>query len=225
MPGMYAPPAVELPNTRQIGRDARLAAPGEIAEAPPSRHEDLALVGEVRAGRLDEGDGGQAVLIRHVREAAALDHGELAHRAALHRGLARGDHALHARDHADATDDAGAGRVTRHVLAGQRAQLEEVRVAIEQELDALARQQLAGGEVSTVVLVATADRRRAERGGELGHGGRAGGVVDAVVVGFAIELRAQDRIRLLGHGPRRDSTSRSRAPRRQRRLTSGYDRP
>jgi hypothetical protein len=92
------------------------------------------------------------------------------------------------------------GGVAGHVLAGQRAQLEEVRVAIEQQLDALARQELAGGDVAAVVLVAAAHRGRLQRRRQLGDGRGSGLVVAAVLVALAIDVRAQDRIRLLGHG-------------------------
>jgi hypothetical protein len=89
--------------------------------------------------------------------------------------------------------------VAGHVLAGQGAQLEEVRVAIEEQLDPLPRQELAGRDVAAVVLVAATGGRVAQGRGQLGHRGQAGGVVSLEVVGLAVDVGAQDRVRLLWH--------------------------
>src|SRR5271155_4091506 len=69
-------------------------------------------------------------------------------RAALDAGIAGRDHAARARNHADANDRAAAvdvllAVVLVHAEPAERRELEERRVAIEQQVDALARRQLA----------------------------------------------------------------------------------
>jgi len=67
-------------------------------------------------------------------------------RAALDRGVVGEDEALHAADDADAGDLRSAGRLAVvHPLGGQRREFEEGCAGVEQPLDALAGQQLAGG--------------------------------------------------------------------------------
>jgi len=70
-------------------------------------------------------------------------------------GSVGADHALDALDHADPTDDAGAGMEI--ALGGREGhELEEGRVAIEQELDALARGQLSAPAMALDVALAAA---------------------------------------------------------------------
>ena len=79
------------------------------------------------------------------------------------------DHALDALDHADARHHAGADRVSRLPHAGERAQLEERGVGVEQQLDALAGGQLAAVVVTLDVLGAAARQRLGVLGVELGE--------------------------------------------------------
>ena len=67
------------------------------------------------------------------------------------RRVVGADQALDAAHHADAGDDAGADGVVA-APRGERRQLQERRVPIEQQLDALAGQQLAAGVVALDVL-------------------------------------------------------------------------
>src|SRR5271155_4863144 len=69
-------------------------------------------------------------------------------RAALDAGIAGRDHAARARNHADANDRAAAvdvllAVVLVHAESAERRELEERRVAVEQQVDPLARRQLA----------------------------------------------------------------------------------
>ena len=150
-------------------RDPGLRAPGQVAEPAPAGHEDLRLHRQVGARRLDHRDRRQPVVLGDVGQPPRLPRRHLADRAALDRGLARGDQALDPGHPADPADQPGARRVARHVLAGERAQLEEVRVAIEHQLDPLARQQLAGRPVPAGVLLAAAQRRLVQRGASAGR--------------------------------------------------------
>jgi len=106
--------------------------------------EDLVLVGQVGAARIDEVYAGQAVLRRDLLRAQVLLDGQRVVGAALDGGVVADDHALDTADAADAGDQPGAGRlVVVEVERGQRRDLEKGRVGVEQPLDALARQQLA----------------------------------------------------------------------------------
>jgi hypothetical protein len=70
---------------------------------------------------------------------------------------------------AHAADHRGSGGLAADVVAGQRAQLEEVTVGIDEQLDALARQELTGGAVASVVLGPAAHpclRQRGRHGGQ-----------------------------------------------------------
>src|SRR5262249_29454983 len=77
--------------------------------------------------------------------------------AALDGGVVGNDHAGRALDSADACDDAGARRlVVVQAVRGERAQLEEGRTRVEQEVDALAHWQLAALSMPRDRLVVTA---------------------------------------------------------------------
>src|SRR5262249_1450932 len=101
-----------------------------------------------------------AVLGADFHRARALHHAIRVERAALHGRLVGGDHALHAGDHADARDDAGA-EPELGPPRGQRRELEKWGIAIEQQFDALARHQLAALQVARdVFLAATSPHQR-----------------------------------------------------------------
>ena len=125
------------------GRHARLV--GETASA---LDEDLALVHQIRAAALDQIDQRQLVLARDLLRAQRLAQAHRRDGAALDRAVAGRDQAALARNHADANDGATAEHrllavVVVHVEAGQAAELQKRRSAIEQARHALARQQLA----------------------------------------------------------------------------------
>ena len=87
--------------------------------------------------------------------------------AALDGGVVGDDDAFAAADAADAGDHAGGGHVAVvHPVRRERRQLEERRAGVEQEVDALARQQLAARDVARAassvppcMAAACADRR------------------------------------------------------------------
>src|SRR5581483_8985780 len=97
-----------------------------------------------------------------------LLHGERVVRAALHRRVVRDDHAGGPPDAADAGDDPRAGRlVVVHPERGERRELEERGARVEEPLDAIARQQLARGEVSLARALRSAEPRLREALAEL----------------------------------------------------------
>ena len=110
------------------------------------KHVDL--VREVRPARVDQIDARQAVLAGDLLRAEMLLDGERVIRAALDRRVVADDDALAARHATDAGDDAGGGdRPVVHSVCRQLRELEEGRAGIEERADALARQQLAAGDV------------------------------------------------------------------------------
>ena len=142
-------------------RDALGRAACEFAEHAPPGHEDLGLVGQVGAGRLGEVDDGHPVLGADLHGARDLAPAVGVDGAAPHGGLVGGDHALHAGDHADAADRAAAEAELRPPGA-ERGDFEEGRVAVEEQLDALAGHQLAAPRVALDVLLAAAGPRQRE---------------------------------------------------------------
>src|SRR3982751_6478855 len=123
MPGTYAPPAVELPNTSAI-----VGTP--IAES------------SVRSWKiLPAGTNSSDWVGRSAPpDSPRLITGSRVHRAAAHRGLVGDQHALDTGDDADTGDHAGADGELG-APCGQRRELEERRVAVEQQLEPLAGEQ------------------------------------------------------------------------------------
>ena len=121
----------------------------------------LGLVRQVRAAGIDEIDAGQPVLARDLLGAQVLLHRHRVVGAALDGRIVADDHDLAAFDAADAGDDAGAvDRVVVHAVGGERAEFEERRAGIEQARHALARQQLAAGQMPLARLGRPALRHR-----------------------------------------------------------------
>ena len=101
----------------------------------------------------------QPILLRDFLRAQVLLHRHWIVRAALHRRVVGDDHAFAARDAADAGDDARRGHVAAiHAISRERRQLEDRRAGIDEGIDAVARQQLAAGEVLLPRLFAAAAR-------------------------------------------------------------------
>ena len=121
----------------------------EVAEGLAAAHEVLDPVGQqVGTGALDELHVGQLVLERDRLGAQDLVQAHGLQRAGVDAGVRGQDHAAQAADVADAGDHTAPGHAARGVLgvqaiAGQRAQLEEGGAGVQQQRDALARQQLA----------------------------------------------------------------------------------
>ena len=137
-------------------RDAHRRQPGEVAERLPAGDEDLALVGEVGAARLDEVHQRQAVLHGDGHGPQRLLDRHRGHRAAAHGRVVGDDHALDALDDADPGEHAGADREVG-APRGERRQLEQRGVGVDEQLDALAAQQLAPLAVAGEVLLAAPD--------------------------------------------------------------------
>ncbi len=135
-------------------RDARRRETRLVAEGLAALDEDLRLVIEVGAAGLDELDQRQLVLARDFLAAQLLLEPHRRGGAALDGAIRGGDEAAYARDIADAVDDAAAEHILRavivvHAKSGEGRQLEERAAAVEQQRDALARQELAAlGELA-----------------------------------------------------------------------------
>ena len=158
MPGTYAPPAVELPKTSAIVGCLPRGGAGQVAEEATAGDEDLLLRRQVGAAGLDERDRREVVLLGDLRGPEDLLHRPGVGGAALHGRVVGADQALHALDHTDAGDDRGADGEVR-APPGQRRELEEGRPGVDEQLDPLARGQLAAGVVAVDVLLPAARHR------------------------------------------------------------------
>ena len=155
--------------------------PGQVAEGPTPGDEQLGLGGKVGPSRLDQVDDGQPVLQGDVRGAGPLAEGERVHGPTPHGGVVGRDQALDPLDHAD-PDDGGCAHRVLGAPRGQGASSRKARVPVEQQLDALAGQELPPLPVALHVALATArpglgqllvDRRPGPRPeGALGWPGR-----------------------------------------------------
>ena len=168
MPGMYAPPAVELPNT-----SAMVGIPAADSRVRSRKHRPPGMKISFCVGRSAPPDSTSEITGSRFSQAISLArsvffsvHGLLV--PPLTVGSLATDHALDALDHADARHHAGADREVG-ALGGQRRQLEKRRVGVEQQFDAFARGQLAALVVPLDVLLAAAApapsraRRRSRR--------------------------------------------------------------
>ena len=176
------------------GRHARL-----VGEAARAFDEDVSGVVEVGATALGQGDHRQFVLHGDLLQAQGFLQSGGRDGATLDRAVV-GDHqAAHAGHVADAGDDAAAGLGTVLVVvqpvAGQRGQLEERRTWVEQQVDALARQQLAalfklglglGGLVQHLLFHVA----------EAGDGGKHGLAVLREAFAVNVDFRLDDRHRV-----------------------------
>ncbi len=109
--------------------------------------EQFGLVHQVGAAGLDHGHARQLLLQRDLLDAQTLLHAPRRHRAALDGEVAGVDHAAHAGDVADAGDVVAARQravlVVVILVAAQRLQFQPGRAAVQHQVHALARQQLA----------------------------------------------------------------------------------
>ena len=146
---------MEEPNTSvMVGIPAadRRVSPLKVR---PTRHEDVGLAGEVGSPRFGQVDEGQVVGGGHLLGPQALGHGGRARGAAPNGGVVCADDAHGALDQPDPGDQAAAQRIVG-APPGQGAELQERRVAIHQQVDALAHQQPSPLAVSGHVAVAAA---------------------------------------------------------------------
>ena len=183
------------------GRDLGRRGPGEVAEQLAAGDEDLLLRREIRPSGLDEGDRRQPVLLGDLRGPEDLLHRPRVRGAALHRRVVGGDHALDALDDTDAGDHAGADREVGPP-AGEWRELEERAARVDQQLDPLARHQLAALVVpGDRPLTAAGDRDRVLRveGGDLGEHRVAPTLFQMRRVGGVWSCRCDGSAGFLGH--------------------------
>ena len=156
--------------------------------------EDLGLQRQERAARVDEIEARQTVLLGDLLRAQVLLHGEREVRAALHGRVVRDDHALACpRSTPTPGDDAGARRVAVvQIPCGERVQLEERRVGVDEPVDPLARRQLAARTMALDRLLAAAARDLRRALAQLGDERRHPLVPACELVGAALDLRRED---------------------------------
>ena len=124
-------------------REPRLIEEDAPEMIPIRKH--LVLLGQECAAALDQIDAGQLVLAGDLLRPQVLLHGERIVGPALHGRVVGDDHAGAARHQADAGDESRARQiVVVNALRRERRELEKRRPGIEQRIDPLAGQQLAG---------------------------------------------------------------------------------
>ncbi|ENN86135.1 hypothetical protein RHSP_33009 [Rhizobium freirei PRF 81] len=125
---------------------------------------DFVLVRQVGATGIDEIDAREIVLRGDLLRAKMLLHRDRIVGAAFDRGIVADDHAVTARNAADAGDQAGArGLIAMHSMGGRRADLQKRRGGIDQAGDAIARQHLAAAHMPLARLRSAAFRRLRRR--------------------------------------------------------------
>ncbi len=146
-------------------RDLRNAGSGEVrlivedAAEMFAIREDIRLVREVGAARIDEIDARQPVLQRDLLRAQMLLHGHRIIGAALDGGIIADNHHLAAGDPPDACDHAGGVDIPLiHAEGGKRAHLEKGRAGIEKAHHPRPRQQFATRRVPLTRLGIAAKR-------------------------------------------------------------------
>jgi hypothetical protein len=105
-------------------------------EDPAGRDEQVGLRRQVRAARLHQVHHRQPVDPGDLQGPQGLAQRVRIHRAAAHGRVVRDDHALDAGDHPDPGDDAGADGETG-APRGQRGQLQERAVRVDEQFDPL----------------------------------------------------------------------------------------
>ena len=125
---------------------------------------NLVLQRQERAAGIDEIDAGQMVLARDVLGAQMLLHRHRIVGAALDGGIVGDDHAFAVADAPDPGDQARGMHVAAVEAVGRkRRELEKRRAGVDEEIDPLARKELAARDVTRARLLAAA----LGRGGEL----------------------------------------------------------
>ena len=121
--------------------------------------EDLGLERQEGAAGVHEVHARQVVLLGDLLGAEVLLYGQRVVRAALDGRVVGDDHALAALHDADARDDPGRGGIAVvEIPRGQRGELEERRVRVDEPIDSLAGEELAAGAVAIDRPVAAASR-------------------------------------------------------------------
>ena len=123
-----------------------------VVEDPPevlAVGEDLVLQRQEGAARVDEVDAGEVVLLGDLLRAQVLLDRERVVRAALHRRVVRDDHAVRAprRSRSRSRSPPTAPGPSYTLPGGERVELEEGAARVDEQVDALARGELAAGAV------------------------------------------------------------------------------
>ncbi len=157
---------------------------------------------QVGAGRLDEAHVGDAVVAGDLERAHPLLGGVGRERAAEHRRVVAHDHALGAGDHPDPDDHPAAEGVVG-LVGGQRADLEERAVGVEDVGDPLTDRQLSPGAQAGHALGPATPFGLVEQRLDLGQLLQHVGPVPHELRIAGVEGRPQGRgEERLGHGPR-----------------------
>ncbi len=123
---------------------------------------------EVAASRLDELDVRHVVVPGDLQGSHQLADADRGHGPAQVGRVVAQDHALGSLDYPDPEDHAAADRVIG-LVAGQRAQLKEGRVGIEEQRDALPDRHLAAAAVTFDRTAAPAERRLPQQAVDAGQ--------------------------------------------------------
>ncbi len=131
----------------------------------------LGLMRQIGAAAIDQIDARQPVFLRDLLRAEMLLHRHRIIGAALHRGVVAHDHALAARDAADACNHAGTRNVVLAVqpVGGKLADLEERRARIEQPFHPVTREQLAPIDMTLPTALGPAQRSGRHIGAQIFH--------------------------------------------------------
>ena len=173
------------------GRDGQGRQLGQLVEDAPRGDEQVGLGGQVRAAGLDQVHHRQPVDPGDLQRAQRLAQRVGVHRAAADGRVVRDDHALDARDDADAGDQARTDG-ERGAPRGQGGQLEERAVPIEEQLDALTGQQPAAVTVPLSVPLAAAGHGALDLLLQLAEHGELGLAAGPVGLRAGIHVRGQD---------------------------------
>jgi hypothetical protein len=151
---------------------------------------------QVGAAAVDEIDAGQPVLLRDLLRPQMLFHRQRIVGAALDGRVVADDHALAARYAPDARDESGAMYVAAVYIVGRELrQLQERRSRIDKAQHAVARQQLAAGNVALPQLVGSARRGGGALGFQIRHQRTHGRAIGCELLGLRVDSGRQ-----LGHG-------------------------
>ena len=179
---------------RDAGRRQRRLIVEDAAEVLAIR-KDLVLVGQIGAAGIHQIDAGQPVLARDLLRPQMLLHGDRKVGAALH-GRIIGDHDAFLSLHLPDTGDESSGRnlLAIEAMPGERRELQERRARIEQQADALAREQLAAPHMPLARLRVAALRDAGQEIVERAHVG-----AQALGIGRKVGAAGIDRCFEDGH--------------------------
>ncbi len=185
-PGYVGPARGGVAEHQRDGGNPGRRQPGQVAEHLPAGDEDLFLGGQVRAAGFHQRNHRQPVLERDLVGPQNLSQRPRVAGAALDRRVVGDDQAFHTAHRADAGDHAGAD-LEGAAVGRQRAQLQERRVRVDQQFDALAGGQLAAVVMALNVFGAATAKRFGQFGVDLLEPGLRGGCRCRVGVALRVE--------------------------------------